>query len=169
VNRKKIVDSSSKIRLLHPKMENITGQLEPPPKVPHGDIKLHCLYNNDKTKLEIVTFGLSKCGIILCGFCRDVVDVRGKTLKDAGNTLVQHWTKRQAVKHPSGIFPSDFQAFAISQIDGNSKISTSGVVLFDELFEWEPLRSLYVGVQKKKIEICSRCLLQKKQQSVCCL
>jgi hypothetical protein len=150
-------------------MENITGQLEPPPKVPHADIGLHCLYKNDKTKLEIVTFGLSNCGIILCGSCRDVVDVRGKTLKDAGNTLIQHLAKRQNDKHPTGISSTEFQAFAISQIDGNSKISTCGVVLFEEIFEWEPLRSLYDGIQKKKIEICSQCFLQKKQQSVCCL
>jgi hypothetical protein len=151
------------------KMDNTIRQLPAHPNTAHSDLNLYCLYNNDKTKLEIVTFGLSKCGIILCGSCRDVIDVRGKTLKEAGTTLTQHLAKRQIDNHPTGISSSEFQAFAISQIDGNSKISTSGVVLFEELFEWEPLRSLYVGVQKKKIEICSQCFLQKKQQSVCCL
>ena len=139
-----------------------------PPASPHGDLKCIDLWSADDTRLEIICFDLSRCGIILCGSCTDIINVGGYTLKEAGDCIVRHWSRREA--HPPGVSPSEFMDFALPQFAGNKDaiIPSRGVVLYESLFTWSPLLKLYEEAAKETRKFCAHCLFQKKQVRPCC-
>jgi superfamily II DNA helicase RecQ len=148
-----------------------------PPPSPSSALPVYVCKSYGGNKNELLSFNLSVCGIVMCMHCRDVIDLGGKTIKEASGAVASHWNLRRetvtdpqtGAKHPAGVSASVFRDFAQSQLlPGQTTIPQRGVILYQALFEWEPLRTLYASEEKKSITICSYCMREKKAKIACC-